>query len=764
MTSTACVRIIPALIIKLIFAVILSGLPARAVADPVSGTVFAQPVAETSAGELDLSGGWKRRDDPGGSGMIAKWHTPKADDSRWNTAANPWEEPTVLPLKKGAKARGKKGPGAFWLRKIVSIPAGAPPRLFLSLSHPGDSVDVFINGVLLAKDIPGGVSAVREITRFTGTGEDFLLAMRVKKSRTGTGTGSVRIIMSSDSRSLFPVLREWISFLARENPLLSWPAWATGRPVMRAPVGLPGSLAPALVGGDGQMIPPDRSCVVSCWIYEDSTKKFYAPGSMSCAFSLDERVLPIPEVTVPMGRYTMYLRFWADSMEDEPGGALAVGEITVANASDRTRQVELFIAVHPLLPWEVAGDRGGFLDMTTVGHDPASRTILVNGKPAVILTTPADYFIAAPFEEGTVARTAASGVGGPSRAEDRHLRLASGAAVYRLKIQPFGARTMTYRVFLSGAPDQVTPEFTQAIRDVNRKWSQKENLNEWRRLLVGKDRFFLRIPDKRIQDAFYASIGHLLAGFGVGKRADAELVALALEQSGHHEFAVKLASSLAMPLASGGLASSLALTSTSGGLSSSPSLTSTSAQTAELSLPAGAFRPAEFIKSIRVISATEPAQAVPLLDKALKRMAAPGAFAWGEIEDGATGRWVGGEMPGLAASAEFILAMRGMLIRDDGDFVELAPAVPPAWLKPGNQVEIKNAPTRHGPLSYAITARESGYVVNLALAPPAPGGCRWRVPGKKRIGKLAVDGRAIDVPSDRIVVIPADARRVVVIW
>ena len=669
--------------------------------------------------------------------MSAKWHSPKADDTRWGAITDPWEEPAVATGRKAEKTRGKSGSGSYWLRNTVIIPAGSPPRLFLSLSHPGEAADVFINGAPVIKGLSGGVATVREITQAAGTGGSFLLALRVKKSRTRTGEGTVRVRMSAGSRPLFPGLREWIGFLARENPALAWPGWALGRPAMRVPVGLPGAATPAYVGGEGQLVPPDRSCVVSCWVYEPGTKKFFAPGFQPCAFTLDERVLPIPEVSVQMGRFNMYLRFWADSMEDDPGITLAVGEVTVANASDRTRQVELYIAAHPLLPW-VDGGQGGFLGMTTVGHDPASRTILVDGKPAVILTTPADYFVASPFNEGTVARPIAAGESAPAGAEDPGLRLASGAAVYRLKIQPFGARTMTFRVFLSGRPDTITPEFTQAIRDVNRKWSQKENLNEWRRQLVGKDGFFLRIPDKRAQDTFYASIGHLLAGCGVGRRGDAALLASALEKTGHPDFAAKL--------------------------SAGSGLSTTTDAAGPPPVPDGSFRPAGLIREISAASATVPALAVSCMGKALKKMAAPGAFAWAEIEDEASGRWTGGEMPDLASAAEFILVMRGMLVRDDGDFVEIAPAVPPEWQKPGNQVEIKNAPTRYGPISFAVTARDSGFVVNLNLAPPAPGGCRWRIPGKKRVEKLALDGRSIDVPADRMVVIPAWAKRVAVIW
>ena len=199
------------MLIELLDALMLTGRLAGAATSPALAAVSApnQEIAPIHIKEADLSGAWKRREDPRDVGIVGKWHAPKTDDSRWDSVEYLWANPAIVPVKKGAKTPGKGGFGRFWLRKMVELPAGGPARLFLSLSHPGDTADVFINGTLLAKDLPGGVPTIREITRYTGTEGEFLLAMRVKKSRTSTGTdsGSVHIYLSDKSRPLFSGLR-----------------------------------------------------------------------------------------------------------------------------------------------------------------------------------------------------------------------------------------------------------------------------------------------------------------------------------------------------------------------------------------------------------------------------------------------------------------------------------------------------------------------------------------------------------------------------
>jgi len=693
--------------------------------------VQAAEPASVSPFVVDASRDWAFHPDPKDAGLGSKWHHPRYNDAKWERLAEPWMGATAAP----PPGRRKKAEGKIWFRKWLDIPAGSPPRLFLSVSMAGD-VDVFVNGMWLGKGLKGGESHVVEATA-AAAGERFLVALRLKKPSDGAAPGGlVSAVFSPDSRALFGPVSAWLEFLARSAPGLGWPGYLSGRASVRVAAGLPARGPVFQVGAEGQMVPPGAPFIVSCWVYDRAAKKLLTPEAVPCQVSLDERLLAVPVVLARLGRYNLYLRFWAEELEGKPGVMVAMGEVTLQNGSDRTRNVDLLIAVHPLLPW--GGEPGGGVArIETVEHDASSRTILVNGRPAVVLTAPADRFVAAPFAEGTVARGFAETESAyADRAADPGMKMASGAAVYGLKIQPFGARTRTFRVFIAGTPERVTPEYTQGMREESAKWSYRDARNLWRKLLVGRDRFYLRIPDKRAQDAFYAGIGCLLSGGGAGKPASA---AEALEKTGHPEAAALVRAS--HPVS----ASSFAELVAAGG--------------------GGQVRPAaEFARARSLLRAGDAAGVEQLLTGGVKHMAAPGAFAWGEIADSRSGRWVGGGMPDLLSTASFILLVRDIIVREEGDSLALVPALPPSWLRPGSFIEAKNVPTSFGTLGYSLAVRSGGLALNFTQTPTAPGGCRWCIPGRKGIGKVVVDGKRADVPESRCLALPVGTRKAAVSW
>jgi hypothetical protein len=71
-------------------------------------------------------------------------------------------------------------------------------------------------------------------------------------------------------------------------------------------------------------------------------------------------------------------------------------------------------------------------------------------------------------------------------------------------------------------------------------------------------------------------------------------------------------------------------------------------------------------------------------------------------------RTVSGDMPHNWASAEFIRLVRHMLVLERGSELELCAAVPREWIVPGNPLRIERTPTRFGPVSLELDAREAG--------------------------------------------------------
>jgi len=69
--------------------------------------------------------------------------------------------------------------------------------------------------------------------------------------------------------------------------------------------------------------------------------------------------------------------------------------------------------------------------------------------------------------------------------------------------------------------------------------------------------------------------------------------------------------------------------------------------------------------------------------------------------------------PCAAASASYILLLRDMLVREDGDALHLCPCVPKQWLtKP---LTVENLPTTFGPLSFRATLEDGKLVVEPKL-------------------------------------------------
>ena len=339
-----------------------------------------------------------------------------------------------------------------------------------------------------------------------------------------------------------------------------------------------------------------------------------------------------------------------------------------------------------------------------------------------------------------------------------------------LRIQPFGSRTQTFRVFLEGRPATLTPELAASIREVDRKGSWKAARDGWSGLLNGRERLWLRLPDKRAQEAFYASLGHLLCVMNSPEepRPDPRRLAAALLRAGHPEAAAPLsvepAEAWSLPVP--------------------PGPSAPAADPAAAWLRDGTYRPAEALELARRAANEGDAEAAAgNRGGCLKHQTAPGAYAWAASADPVAFAWAGGRLPDPGAAASLVCLLRDMLVREEGDSLLITAGIPAAWATPGGQLEIKMAPTRFGTLpGYSLVASPGGLTLRLyrpeqlarqgrgPVLDPAqvarpPGGLRWRVPGTRRIRALAVDGgRVRTLPADRWVALPEGARKVSVSW
>jgi len=76
-------------------------------------------------------------------------------------------------------------------------------------------------------------------------------------------------------------------------------------------------------------------------------------------------------------------------------------------------------------------------------------------------------------------------------------------------------------------------------------------------------------------------------------------------------------------------------------------------------------------------------------------------------------------LPHQYSCTQQLRLLRMMLLQEEGDQLLIAHAIPRQWLENGNKIEVKNAPTYFGTLSYAIQSDIAKNQIDFSLTPPA---------------------------------------------
>jgi hypothetical protein len=103
--------------------------------------------------------------------------------------------------------------------------------------------------------------------------------------------------------------------------------------------------------------------------------------------------------------------------------------------------------------------------------------------------------------------------------------------------------------------------------------------------------------------------------------------------------------------------------------------------------------------------------------------------------------------PNGASNAAFLVTLRLMLVHETATGLQLAYATPRGWLAPGKRIEVRNAPTRFGPLSYSLEARATDVHVRVEVPERAAKlTLRLRLPGGTRTLDLSgKSGTVVDL-------------------
>ena len=118
--------------------------------------------------------------------------------------------------------------------------------------------------------------------------------------------------------------------------------------------------------------------------------------------------------------------------------------------------------------------------------------------------------------------------------------------------------------------------------------------------------------------------------------------------------------------------------------------------------------------------------------------------------------------PNSASNGSFLETLRLMLVHERRDAgleprgLDLAFATPRAWLEPGKRIDVHDAPTSFGPVSFSLAAVKTtvtGSVDVPKRSTPQGLRLRLRLPSGRRISQVTLNGRPyrrFDVDTETI--------------
>ncbi|MGO8736577.1 MAG: hypothetical protein ACLQVM_27725 [Terriglobia bacterium] len=116
-------------------------------------------------------------------------------------------------------------------------------------------------------------------------------------------------------------------------------------------------------------------------------------------------------------------------------------------------------------------------------------------------------------------------------------------------------------------------------------------------------------------------------------------------------------------------------------------------------------------------------------------------------------------------AAEYVILLRNMLIREQNGELHLLSALSPEWCKPGDEIEVANAPTEFGSVRMKAVFQDKGMTLDLLTAfdQTTPERVVLHLPWFVTVQKATADGKSIPVQGDYLI-LPKSVRIIKVEW
>lgn len=171
----------------------------------------------------------------------------------------------------------------------------------------------------------------------------------------------------------------------------------------------------------------------------------------------------------------------------------------------------------------------------------------------------------------------------------------------------------------------------------------------------------------------------------------------------------------------------------------------------------GGFTPYEIRNLNALVALGRYDDAFRLLTESLTWRRPPGWRHWAEVVWGnpRAPEYIG-DMPHTWIGAEFFTAVRRMLLRENGDTLELFRAVPDAWWD-GDGIALRELPTAFGAANLTARRHAARITVDLTLTGPQPERITLRCPGVRQAyldgQPCVIEGELISAPNGQRFVI-----------
>jgi hypothetical protein len=427
--------------------------------------------SDVSHGPLVLADGWQFALDPGDTGLSAGWQLPKT------------EFPAQRMIRTGASLadQGIEGyRGYSWFRQAVPIPDGWR-RILLGFGAVDVAAQVFVNGADMGQfddAVLGPKAAIVDLTGRVRPGQPALIVFRLRGE--GGFGGIKQTVRLGQDESQVMTNTQYGLYLHQQHPDWAVLPWMDGRRRAWTVIGLEGAKARAVAGVDGSFSPWAGSFSLSAWLYDQANHRLVSL-SQPQAQVVEGTSLPV---------FTFQEGPWRLREELLPAGdARAPAVQATFTLLAAPGPAYLYVAARP---YTISG---GLWRIASAGY--SNGALWLNGWRAAVLYGTSDMDGGA-MTGGDASTYAASGAMPPAANAQDPAGLAQG--LMRASLPP-GA---TISLVAPSLPKGAIPALENADARVQ---ASQQRLNQVR----------LELPDSRLQQAFYASLGYITGEISGGQ-------------------------------------------------------------------------------------------------------------------------------------------------------------------------------------------------------------------------------------------------------